>query len=791
MPRICVKQGRCNHLSSTLLSCVAASAFMAETGISSVNAQEPNIAANTEQIIVTARRKAENLQETPIAIAAFTAEEIKVRNLQNLDDLGSFTPNVDFSTGTVDIGGAGNAVFFIRGIGQVDYAPSFDPGVGLYVDGVYIGRSVGAILELPDVAQIEVLKGPQGTLFGKNTMGGAINITTVMPTEDFTGGLDLTYGEDNRFNVNADIGGPLNDIFSFRASAAYRSQDGFVNRPNAGDKAGEEGTFVSRLKLQADFGQTTVLLSGDFTSISADANLAFHPFYDVASAGLATLWNNFVGIPSGTPLSSADASPDDPRLNFGIASNEADYDGWGVALKVEHDFGGPVLRSVTSARGFEARNVREADGSVANFAILDYSDEQWQITQEVLLFGNAFDDRLSYTIGGFFMKEDAKGSWDVLLAPGLFEAFEGLPGPVIPLVPGFACPSMIPMAPCAGGAGNPLNLAFDLLQQIRPDIETTSYAVFGEAEYQITDQVAVFAGLRFTRDQKDYQVETLRLSGRPPIVPLTMASDSWNDVSPRIGIKYQPSDDMLVYATVSKGFKSGGFNARPANVFFAQRPFDPETVWAYEAGFKSDLAGGRVRFNGAAFYYSYRDQQLQANGVAPGDVNPAQFTDNIGRSRIWGLEGDVTVSVTDQFTVLSGFGYLNAQYKETGQDITGLSLDTELQKAPEWTANAAAQYVQPLDDYGELLARVDVAYTAENFPDARNTPSLRQRGHVLVNARIGWASPDERYSVALYARNLFDTKFIVNGFDVSAFEGSVLAIPSQPREVGITAGIRF
>ncbi|MEL7027730.1 MAG: TonB-dependent receptor [Pseudomonadota bacterium] len=546
-------------------------------------AQAPSAEApSIDMITVTARKQETSLQETPIAITAVTGEELVTRGLSDVTDVGAFTPNVDFSSGTTDIGGAANAAFFIRGIGQLDFAPTSDPGVGLYIDGVYLGRSVGSVLELADLERIEILKGPQGTLFGKNTIGGAINVTTRKPGDELAGSVMVTGGEDGRFNVDADLEGPIANNLSGRVAFGYRSQEGFVVRPNAGDKVGDEGQWVTRAKLLWEpTGATSVLLSGDFTKIDTEGNLGYHPFYAFETAPLASLWNGFVGVPSGVPLSNDVASPDNPRLNFGVGSNDVEYDGWGVSLNIEHDFGAALLRSITSGRGFDARNQREADGSPANFAQLDYSDEQWQISQELNLIGRV-NDRIGYTTGVFYFHEEADSTWRVNLAPGLFDALNALPAPLVALTPTSTCPPVSMMDVCVGGAGNPLNVTFDIPQLIEPSVDVTSVAVFGEVEILLTDRLSLIGGLRYTYDEKDYEIINSRQVTQTFIVPTTNVSESWNDVSPRVIINYQATDDNLVYASVSKGFKAGGFNARPANVFFAERPFDPEFVWAYE-----------------------------------------------------------------------------------------------------------------------------------------------------------------------------------------------------------------
>lgn len=755
-----------------------------------VAAAAPQAGAQTtglDEIVVTARKKEENLQNVPVAITAIGGEALERRNLFNMVDLGSFLPNAKFEAGTTDVGGAANATFYIRGVGQLDYAPTTDPAVGLYVDGVFFGRVQGAVMELADIDRVEVLKGPQGTLFGKNTMGGAINVTTKRPESEFSGFGTITAGEDQRINFDGSVNIPLSDNLLSRFSVSSRNQEGFVRLPLAGGKrVGDEGTIVARGSfLYSPSDATEVLLALDYTNIDADANTGVPVFNQPAN--LALLWNNLVGIPGGTPLTSAYES-DDLRLSFGTGSNAVNYKGGGASLRIDHDLGGAQLRSISAYRQFKSRNQRDNDSSPVDFGQLDYRDEQWQISQEFNVFGDLFSSRLRYTAGVYFFHEEAEGIWTVDLAPGLYQALEMLPGPFIPALPTSTCPPVGPTDICAGGAGNPVNFGFDIAGVLNPRVDANSYAAFAELEFDLTDRLTLVAGGRVTYDEKDYVYSQTALFSGFPTVPETVVKSDWTDFSPRISLAYRPAESLLFYASVSSGYKAGGFNARPASPAVAQRPFDPEKVWSYELGSKADLADGRLRLNTAAFYYDYSDMQLQANDII--GAQTVQVIDNVGRAEIWGFEADATVIVTDRFRLFGSLGYLNAQYKETQAEITGITLDTRLPKTPEWSTTASAEYVLPTD-VGEFLARVDYSWVDESFADVRNTPALRQRAHSLLNARLAWTSSSGQYVLAVYGKNLTDEAYVANGFDVSAATGLVIAIPNEPREIGAQITARF
>ncbi|MEQ8801329.1 MAG: TonB-dependent receptor, partial [Haliea sp.] len=487
------------------------------------------------------------------------------------------------------------------------------------------------------------------------------------------------------------------------------------------------------------------------------------------------------------PLGPQWTSPD-LETSFGTGESSLDYEGGGVSLRIDHDLGGAALRSITAYRTFESRNKRDNDSSPTPFGQLDYYDEQWQFSQEFNLFGSLMDDRVRYTAGLYYFEEEADSLWAVNLAPGLFQAFESLPAPIFPLIPGTMCPNPNPMILCAGGAGNPLNIGFDIGGELIPEVDSTSYAAFLELQWDFTERLGAFAGGRVTYDEKDYSYFQSRFVSGVPTVPLTETDESWTNFSPRFGLTYRPDDTLMLYTTVASGYKAGGFNARPANPDVARLPFDPEELWSYEVGFKSDLAKNRLRLNGAVFFYDYQDMQLQANDLV--GTQTVQVIDNVGESEFWGLELDLQWVVARGLTMYGSIAYLDAEYKETQQEITGVSLDTKLPKAPEWSATAAVEYRTTIAG-GESLFRVDYSYTDESYADVRNTPQLLQENHSLVNARVAWTTPGENFTLALYGRNLTDEHFVLNGFDVSAATGLVLVIPNQPREVGVQGTFRF
>lgn len=756
--------------------------FLREAGANDTSGESP-----LDEVIVTARKREEQAEQTPVSMATATARDIENRNLATLVELGSFTPGANFSQAPLE-GSPLSSAFFIRGIGQLDYAPTMEAGVGLYVDNVYIGRSPGAVLDLADIQQVEILKGPQGTLFGKNTIGGAINVTTKAPSFDrWSGSETLTLGDRQRLNGDVDVNVPINSSLAARIAVGYRSKGGFVNRPNANQRGGEDNTVVAHGKLAARLSDDNLLtLAADYTRTDAAKPVKTIAAFD-SSPAIVQLFNALIGTPSGNPLTAANSLSPNDRTDLSGSRDHTDFKGGGASAQLEHDGGSWSLRSVSAYRALKSRNQRDNDGSVVDFNREDYLDRQHQWSEELDLFGKNFEQRLHWTVGFYYFHEIADSRYQYEIAPGLFSALEALPDAVIPLSQS-ACPG----APaCAGGAGNPLNTQFDFELTDLLHVRSRSVALFADSEWAFTPRLAGFAGVRYTSDSKAYSASIARnASGTYYVAPTSVPEKTWNKASPRVGFKWQAGDELMLYASISQGFKAGGFNPRPGNQAAARQSFDPEELWAYELGVKGDFAQHRLRVNASLFHYDYKDLQLLAAEILPGDVLTSEVIDNVGKARIDGVEAEVLRSVGAHWVLQAGASYLHAKYLDSATAVTGISKDTPLIKTPRLTGAAAVQYQTKLRR-GTVLLRVDYSYTSANHPDVRATPALEQRAHGLVNGRAAWASADEHWALALYGKNLFDTRYIENGFDARNSTGTVIAVPSQPRELGVRITHRY
>lgn len=743
-----------------------------------------------QEVTVTARRIQESLQETPVAVTALTAEDLAVRGVGSLDEVGRYTPNVAFFASGISGKNSGQA--YIRGVGQFDYLLSTDPGVGIYVDGVYLARSLGNLLDLVDIERVEILRGPQGTLYGKNTIGGAINVVTRKPGEDFEGAVELKTGSYDRIDARASLSGALiPGVLAAKIAANTKNADGFGRRPLAGDRSGDEGNTAVQGMLQWTPAEAVkVLLSADYTRV--DEALSFHRTQEInLAAPLVGLHNALAGPLA--PLHGLAIPVYDQRWLTGgeftdnsTDSNFNDQRIWGVSGTLTWDLGGLTLESITAYRDMELSFGTDPDGSPA--VIIDEIDtnDQNQFTQEIKLSGQSFGDRLTWVGGGYFLREKADSTLDIRAHEAIFQALERLPAAILPLGP-VSCPSP-PPAPCAGGRGNPVNAALDVSRTSTLDQETQSIAAYAQGSWSFNDRLSGTYGIRYTNEDKDFAYSLrLRQTGIV-LVPRTAVSDSWSDVSHRVGLEYRWTDDLMTYLSAAKGFKSGGFNGRGRAANEIQS-YAPEEIWAYEFGLKSEWLDRRLRLNGAAFFYDYTDLQFT---LSTSDARGLQVivVGNAAAAEIKGAELEATALLSEHLQLDASVGYLDSKYTEVdpGADI---GTNDELIGAPEWTAGLGAEVTIPLAQRGDLGLRADYSYRSKTYFDAVNTESVSQEGYGLLNLRATLASADGRRSLAFGVTNATDETYKVMGVGVLDSLGFSSAIYGRPREWFLQASLRF
>ena len=758
-----------------------------------------------EEITVTARRREESLQSTPVAVTALTGEALETRGAASVDAVSQFVPNVQFDGAAALSGGAYNATVFIRGIGQNDFAIFSDPGAAMYLDGVYLGRSIGGIMDAVDLQRVEVLRGPQGTLFGRNTIGGAVNIVSRQPSDEFEGEVSLTGGRFNRFDGKAVVNIPLSDTFATRFTVASINRDGYQKRLTDGEDPGDRDARIGR--VQALWNASENL---DFT-LSLDAtrvrqNSAPLTLIDVAPVGVPfmNLYNGLVapglGIAAPNGVSSVNASWRTADIDQTWAGGPSvnDLDARGASLTVDWDLGAVAVKSITAYRELEALFARDGDNTPFTFRETINDDDQDQFSQELQLAGTSFDDRLTWLVGAYYFDESAQEEGKANLALGTFAALEALTLPPGTTWCGLPGPNPRAIAACPppplrfGGAGNPNNIGVDVGVDLFTRVANESFALFGQGTFDITDRLSVTAGLRWTKDDKEVQLVHLReASGRYVVgAPGTQDTfvEEWSEVTPKLGLELQLTDDALLYVSYAKGYKSGGFNARPlSGIAEVQTPYDPEIVDSYEVGAKTGWWDGRVTANFAAFFNDYTDMQLTINAT------PQNFVRNAGEAEIKGAELEIVARLARGFDVNVAAGYLDAEYTELDPQLATLNppltADKKLVKAPDWTLSAGMQYRFDVGA-GEIVLRGDWSYKSKVFHDVFNDARLAQEAFDLFNAYAAFITSNRHWEIAVFGTNLSDERYRLSGNSSVGF-GLAESTFSPPREWGATLRYRF
>ena len=743
-----------------------------------------------EELVVTARRREEGLQNAPIAISAYTGETLEYRGVTKLDEITRFVPNLTIENNPSFGGASNSAAIYIRGIGQKEFLPTSEPGVGLYVDGVYIARSVGAILDLIDIERLEVLRGPQGTLFGRNTIGGAINITTVTPEpgDEFGGEIGAAYGTDDRINLRGALNIPMGDTLAARVSVASFQQDGYVDRSDGID-LGDDDTITGRLavawrpsdRLSMDFrldatrdkenGPAMELLGIDFTDLSQLNGLVA-----AVPPPMAFVHNiTTAAVGPGQPCAATDAAgngitsnPNSPNCydnryvgkdgkNDGTAPARSESDVLGLSADISYEINDNLtLRSITAWRDLDSEFARDGDHSPHRISQFQDTLEQTQFTQELQLLGTY--ERMNWIAGIYYFAEDGDNENTLDFTISNFRS---------------------------GG-----------------EFDNKSMAAFAQLTYDFTDQLHLTVGGRYTDESKKFHPDQVIYQNYyagisqvlPPGHPLAALDAPFlqagtrilpdlekeleiNEFTPMVNLSYDFADNIMAYATYSEGFKSGGFTQRvfpPVIPPFTAPPgtpdidliptYDPEFVDVYELGFKSTLLDGRMRFNGAIFHTDYDDLQVQVfDSVAP-------VTENIGSASIDGVELEMQTAPGDGWLVEASLSWLDAGYDEIGTDLTLIGSDNEFERVPEWASSVGVSKEFMLNEMGSLVVRVDWSYRDDTYNDAYNTEILKTDAYHLWDASVRWTNTQEDLSVILSGRNLGDEEFLVTGVYGTAFQ---------------------
>ena len=677
-------------------SCVGRLALLASVGCAGLAIHTTASAAETitplAEVVVTAEKRSENLQHVPISMTVISANDLSKRGIQDLRQIENSVPNLTFTGVDTSISPAVS----IRGISSDARNIGFETGVSMYVDGVYTGRPDSFSVDMLDLQQIEVLRGPQGTLFGKNTTAGAINITTRAPSDTPRGSAELIYGNYNAVIARGSISGPIvSGVLDGQVGGFYRSHDGYEKNLANSDRYYAEGLEGGQGKLR-------------FTpSASTDVTLALDGLSEHERQAVNEMTPGSFGYVPGQ--NARDVNVDAPVFE--------DRQIFGVSLTGNHRFqNGSTLTSITAYRLANTHFLSDDDGSPEPFLTSDFLDKEHQVSQE-LRFASPSQGRFRYVVGLFYYDESINTGRASIIPP------DTLVGPV------------------------------GIAVTLSGHVHTQSYAAFGQADYDITPALTLTAGLRYTYEDKSMNMNLVGSPAFNIIDLVTSQSLSDSNWSPMVNLALRLPNGVNLYAKMSQGFKSGGFNLD--YVASSQLRFKPETVTSYEVGAKTEL-NDRVRLNAAAFYMDYNNLQVSSFEQFSGFV-----ISNAATAHIWGLELDGQLKLFPGFQLDGGIGYLNATFSSypngggLGIDYTG----NQLPIAPHWTANIGAEYRHSVGEWGSAYGRVSYAYRDGYYTDASNDPTTLLASHGLVDARIGFESRDGHWTVELWGKNLADTLY--------------------------------
>jgi iron complex outermembrane receptor protein len=790
-----------------------------------------------EEIIVTAQKREQSLQDTPISVSALTGDELELRSALDISDVADAIPNVQiqFNGG---FGPSRDATISIRGIGGGTLFAYQDARVGLYVDGVYLGRLQGGVLSLVDLERVEVLRGPQGTLFGKNTIGGAINLISRRPdTEDFSGYATLEGGDFGLINTKLSLNVPISDELALSVAAVTRDRDPYIISQIDGQGFQDDNTRSARAALTWNpASDWTVDLSADYTRQRNQSTGAIHSFqgFHDPTAGPGDAFLDFFyrahearfGVPRDNFVTS------DTRINFADYESFDDLDIWGTALDIVWDLGQFDLTSITAYRDLEQLNLGDNDGTPFIITQTQNSLDQNQFSQELRLGGDLKDGRINFTAGLYYFKEES--NWTIDSEGGgptnssLFLTLEDVPGPLVapPGAPTFLCPPgplTPPGFPCFGGAGNPANLAFHPSNFFLPfvslyDNETTQYAAFIHANFALTDRINLTAGVRFSNEKKEHNQKIIakpNLAGgnREQVARreiATFANDAllpfdvmdfrdntvdndWSGLSPTVSLDYRFNDDVMGYVRYSRGFKSGLFNGFVEGTcacntaLLSEPPVDEEEADSYEIGIKSQWFADRLRINAAIFTTTY--DNFQGISFEPQPTNPAFAAwRNQSDSEIDGFELEFAAQLTANFLIEGGLGLLDSETAGINPFFV-VPPGAKRPNIPEENYNLSADYTIPFS-LGSFRLRADWNYQGEKFAEISNNPLGVTDSYSLLNARVTYAHRSDAWEIAAWVKNLTDESYAEGVFLVAPFLSRWI-VPGPPRQYGLSATVRF
>ena len=729
------------------------------TGLAHSQAAPPDpSAAMLEEVLVTAQRRVTSLQATAAAITAVSEDDLRARSIGDVQDLGRLAPSMDVSIYQ------GEAQIYIRGIGYTGLIGGTDSSTAFHLNGVYLSRSAGAIPGFFDVERVEVLRGPQGTLYGRNATGGSVNVISKGPSAQFTSEAELTVGNYNHYRVLGALGGPLgSESVAARLAVQVEDRDGYtdVTRPDGTkDQIEDQRDIMARLSVRLEPAENVAIdLIGDYFEAD-DAGSIW--LYFGPGAATNPFLRQYIAAEGGVVprVRSRDIGSDVEAFNRPKI--------WGVSGKLTWTLGDYTLSSLSAYRVTRPRNFNDLDVTTANAITQFRSEDDEQLSQELQIVSPAGRD-FEWLLGAYYFDEsnDVRNQY---LFPFIDDMF-GLP----------ADPTCCKL-------------------RLDGQANTQASAIFGEANYDFTDKLNVVVGGRYSRERRTGRNDVEFVNFLTPLFDNQTQFEpaTFTSFTPKVGLNYQLSDAVFAYASASRGFKSGGFNIGS----YQNTPFNPEKIWSYEAGVKTDLLERRLRLNLAAFYYDYTDLQVQ-------DVEGNNtVVRNAATAVIRGLELETTALLGSAVQLDLAATYLDSEFRDscladpkhplpqpdpgcTGpsqRDLEGL----QLPRAPELKLSVGAQYTLDLPNTGQLILRGDYSHQSRIYFSAFEVTELSQEGYGWAKARLAYVAPGGGWQLAAFIDNLTDEEVISNAtYIADIVDSTITGNMAPPRTYGVQFKVQF
>lgn len=747
-----------------LLSAQPAMAQLANTAQKSA----PKDAATLEEIVVTAEKREQSLSKVPMSITAATAEQLRDAGVTEVRDLVKITPGLTYADSTT-----GTPIYTIRGVGFSDFALAGRPTVSVYADQAPIPFSIETRGVSLDLERVEVLKGPQGTLFGTNSTGGAINFIAAKPTRTFESGADVSFGRFNSREVSGFLSGPITSTLSARLALGHDGEDDWQKSYTTGQKTGAKDFWNSRLSLDwapSDRLHTSLTVNGwiDHSDTQATQLIAYAPSTPFDVPELQT----YPVAPRDARAAEFDLGRDFEKDNTFIQTN----------FRLDYDLTDELtLTSLSSYANYHADQLDDLDGTTVSNNYFATSGKLRSVSQELRLAGS-FATRGHFTVGVNYV-EDATSEINPTYSPvssisNLFSTLAGMPLPV--------------------------NFVTSI------DADSTTEAAFASLDYDLTDSINIYAGARYTDFQTDFsgcladsgdgvtatifgtvpgECVTLTRDGVPGVVhtELTESNTSW-----RAGAQWTAAPDVMLYANVSKGYKAGSFPVLPATDYHQFDPVKQESVLAYEAGFKAGLFNRALQLNGAIFEYEYSDKQLLGSAIIP-NVGTVLRLVNLPKSRVEGAEFELTAVPVWGLRISAAATYVSSEVTRSFLNIDplGAPLDFKGQpfpNTPQWQLSSDVGYEWPLNDRLKAFVGANASYQSSTNSQFGELPLFDVDSYTLLDLRAGLESADGRWRATMWGRNVTDTYYWSSA---TRGQDAVVRYAGQPATYGISLSFRY